>query len=138
LRSISPPRCVAAGLRALAVSLALFAVLGVGHVLPAFHFALVAHRVCAEHGELLHGSEALAKPSAPESDVSLVAREIGGHDHEHCGVLALPSTLAVPASFAAVFCRIPNDDAAAAASRARVAHVGIDLLSYAPKLAPPV
>jgi hypothetical protein len=128
---------VALGMRALTVSIALFAVLGVGHVLPAFHFALVAHRVCAEHGELLHESAAAAEPSRPSNDVSFVAREVPSHEHEHCGVLALPSSLALPASFGAVFCRITNDDAASAASRPLLAHVGIDLLSYAPKLAPP-
>jgi hypothetical protein len=128
---------VARMVRASATGLALFALLGVGHVLPAFHFALVAHRVCAEHGELVHESATAVEPSTPTSDVALVAGEAASHEHEHCGVLALPGSFALPASPAAPFDFVSGEDAIDAPGRALAAHVGIDLLSLAPKLPPP-
>jgi hypothetical protein len=127
----------ARALRVASASIALFALLGIGHILPAFHFALVAHRVCSEHGELLHEAAPPARAAARSRDVSLVAGEEAAHEHEHCGVLALPGSLAVPVSSAATFELVSSDAAAGSPGRASSAHVGIALLSYAPKLAPP-
>jgi hypothetical protein len=128
---------VARALRLSAASIALFALLGVGHVLPALHFALVAHRVCAEHGELVHESAPLAAPAARSSEVSLVGGAPVAHEHEHCGVLALPGSLALPASWADTVELASTGGTATAVDGARAAHIGIALLSYAPKLAPP-
>jgi hypothetical protein len=132
-------------LRAGAASIALFALVGVGHVLPAFHFALVAHRVCAEHGELIHegGSERAKaerslKAAAPEEGASVLQRSATVHEHEHCGVSAAPLTPGVaPRARADAFTLIARE-LDAATGRAAEAHVGIQLLAYAPKLAPPV
>jgi hypothetical protein len=124
-------------LRASAASLTLFVLVGVGQVLPIFHFALVAHSVCAEHGELVH--EAAPSAPVPRSEVpALVAGGEVGHQHEHCGVLALTRSLAIPA-FAPSQASPPASWAALpVAGAGRSAHVGIALLSYAPKLAPPL
>ncbi len=141
-------------LRCSAVSIALFVLLGIGHVLPALHFALVAHRVCAEHGELLHeaplqaaagqgvaghGALRSSQPSAPApAEVSLVASGgTGAHDHEHCGVLALPGSLGAPEALTSAACLLPAGWAASLPGHERAAHVYIALLAYAPKLAPP-
>jgi hypothetical protein len=137
------PRARAA-LRAGAASLALFALVGVGHVLPAFHFALVAHRVCAEHGELIHGgglgrgkAERPVKVGVPEDGSTVVEHSAVAHEHEHCGVSAAPvSAGAVPAVRGHDFTLL-GQALDATVGRALEAHVGIQLLAYAPKLAPP-
>jgi hypothetical protein len=126
-------------LRAAAASIALFALLGVGHVLPALHFALVAHRICAEHGELLH--EAALAPSAEVGSRSsvpeLAAGQLTEHEHEHCGVLALPGSFAVASSGAWREPSLPGEPVVGGSPGERRAHVGIALLLQAPKLAPP-
>ena len=68
-------------LRAGAASIALFALVGVGHILPAFHFALVAHRVCAEHGELIHeaGSDRAKAERAVKAGVKQVVFDRSGY-----------------------------------------------------------
>jgi hypothetical protein len=127
--------------------------LGVGHVLPALHFAFVAHRVCAEHGELLHSgdlpssdlptgrlySEDGAEPSS-EDNVAQDGIDPGGgagHEHEHCDTPALPgSTVAVLAG-RDVAHLLPAAWASRLSAQARAAHVDVALLLYAPKLAPP-
>jgi len=115
-----------------------------------FHFALVAHRICAEHGELLH--EAAPEPSAEagsRSDVPelvllsarapqpVVAGRHAGHEHDHCGVLALPGSFGTAPSAAWREPSAPSESVACASPGARPAHVGIALLLRAPKLAPP-
>jgi hypothetical protein len=128
-----------AWLRVAATSIALFALLGIGHVLPALHFALVAHRICAEHGELLHdaapepSAEAASRSSVPE----LAAGQHAGHEHDHCGVLALPGSFGAAPSAAWREPSAPSEPVADASAGERPAHVGIALLMRAPKLAPP-
>lgn len=126
----------AAGLRLAAASLALFAVLGAAHILPALHFALVVHCVCAEHGELLHEAAPASRPEVP-TETSVSAGGSGSHEHEHCPVVGASGSFAVlapPAERSAPAC--PGSEAEAF-GRARVAHPCIALLAYAPKLAPP-
>jgi hypothetical protein len=124
-----------AWLRLGAVSLAVFAWLGVAQLAPALHFALVVHRVCAEHGELLHEAAAPARAAAPAKAGVSAGNDVG-HEHEHCGVLATTGSLAQLAAPSAK--PAPGASARAAALRgARTAHVRIALLSFAPKLAPP-
>ena len=53
------------------------------------HMLLVEHTQCAEHGELVHGSEAHAHrpedPSAAEGSATLDTYEAGADDsHDHC------------------------------------------------------
>lgn len=124
-------------LRATAASVALFALLGVGHLLPALHFALVAHRICAEHGELVH--EAAPAPVVAErsSGPELVVGEHAAHEHEHCGVLALSGSPAVALSATGRELRSAGEPIASDRHGELCAHVGIALLLYAPKLAPP-
>jgi hypothetical protein len=121
-------------LRLCAASIALFALIGVGHVLPAFHFALVVHRVCAAHGELLHLAPTAQAPSH-SGDVSLIQRAV--NQHERCGVLAMPGLPALPASAPEVARAADTAESRIVLGRALAAHVGIDVLSYAPKRAPP-
>ena len=121
-------------LRRCAASIALFALLGVGHVLPALHFALVVHRVCAAHGELLHLAPTAEAPSR-SGDVSLIPRAVS--EHEQCGVLAMPGLPALPASAPEIARPTHTAQSWVVLGRALTAHVGIDVLSYAPKRAPP-
>lgn len=122
-------------LRRAAASLALFALLGIEHVLPAFHFALVVHRVCAAHGELLHVAPA-AEPPSHSAEASLLPR--APSDHDLCGVLAMPGLPAIPAGAPEVSRPVRGAEATLVLGHGRAAHVGIALLSYAPKRAPPV
>jgi hypothetical protein len=126
--------------------LALSVLLGVGHVVPAFHFLFVAHRLCAEHGELVDAtSEGTEGPRAQSPEFSSSSRLPAtirsghgvGHTHEHCGVLALARSLGAPLAprgFAGV---LPAACATSVPGEARAAHVEIALLLYAPKLEPP-
>jgi hypothetical protein len=114
----------------------LFAALGVAQLLPALHFALVVHRVCAEHGELVHESVPVAHEVAP-AEASIVARDGVSHEHEHCGVLAAPGSFAVLVPAAAQAAAPGAAGFVDGFGRARAAHVRIALLAYAPKLAPP-
>jgi hypothetical protein len=141
------PRAAANGLRgpawlrAAAAAIALFALLGVGHVLPALHFALVAHSICAEHGELLH--EPARAPSAQavgsrSSTSELVLGQHAEHEHEHCGVLALPGSFGLPSSASWREPSLLGEPIVCSAHGELAAHIGIALLFQAPKLAPPV
>ena len=125
-----------AWLRLGAVSLVLFAALGVAQVLPALHFALVVHRVCAEHGELVHEPASVAREAAPV-EASVVARDGVSHEHEHCEVLAAPGSFAALVPAAAEAAAPGALSFSVGFGRARAAHMRIALLAYAPKLAPP-
>jgi hypothetical protein len=125
--------------RSLAAWVALVVLLGVGHVVPALHFLLVAHHLCAEHGELVDATAEhveRAREKAP-NQVSVDAGSAAAHSHEHCGVLALAPTPASPAAVLGGVQRLPVAEVASSAGYAHAAHVGIELLLYAPKLAPP-
>jgi hypothetical protein len=123
----------------------LFALLGAGQLLPALHFAFVAHRVCAEHGASFH-SELHAEPEAGERSATAVdaaeiqvepAPGLPEHEHEHCSVLAAPGTAGVAFVPAACSANLPPAWEQLATLAERTAHVDIALLRYAPKLAPP-
>ena len=124
--------------------------LGPGPALSALHFAVVAHRVCAEHGALEHvgaDTEALEREAAQAGSARGATPDDGpalapgrgqaeGHGHESCGVAGASSNVAglppEPASVQALW--LPFAPAHSGAERA---HQGIALLHYAPKLAPP-
>jgi hypothetical protein len=125
------------------------ALLCVAPALPALHFALVLHRICPEHGELLHVGQADIEPGSgasasaehgAEKGPALHAASSGPSEHAHghdlCGVAsggagacALPTSLVSQA--------LASQDVTARSVQGANAHVGIALLSYAPKLAPP-
>lgn len=126
----------------------LCALLGPGPALPALHFALVAHRVCPEHGELEHVDPAtrqtegtrVASATSNSVDLSpaLVPGSDGsdGHGHEPCdGAAAGASGPVLPAAHAAL--AAPQAPSAAAPRGTERAHHRIALLCYAPKLPPP-
>jgi hypothetical protein len=57
------------------------------------HVALVAHRICAEHGEAIHAGQSVeaAKDQVQDNAPASVLAARGtamGHDHEHCLCLA--------------------------------------------------
>jgi hypothetical protein len=132
----------------------LCALLGPGPALPALHFAVVAHRVCLEHGELEHvgvdaavsGAVASAVVRAPPAtseagtDSGKAAApgrgNVDGHGHEACGVAGAAGHVAVLPPERAGVAGLELS-CSAACSGAERAHHGIALLSYAPKLAPP-
>jgi hypothetical protein len=75
-----------------------------------FHFALVAHAVCAEHGEFIHESEgghrhshAADRAASPERPATVVTAAAHDDEHAHCATFAdrrerlsvAPRTLAV-------------------------------------------
>jgi hypothetical protein len=118
------------------------------------HFSLVQHRICPEHGELLHVSAeefareassqvggSRAGPQSAGTAVASAAQGAGGnatdsHDHDACGVSVLGSVAAVwPAAATAVAALA--ELGATRPSGAERAHLGIALLHYAPKLEPP-
>jgi hypothetical protein len=116
--------------------------LGAQGLLPSLHQSLVAHRICEEHGELVeahdsHGGaleHAAEEPSALETAV----RAAGESDHdEHCdcvlgtfvsGGAALQGDSVSLASPGVVALKLASADAVATA----------EILSYAPKLSPPL
>ncbi len=125
-----------------ALLLALFALIGVGQVLPALHFMLVAHRVCAEHGETLHASDAseavdFAGVTGGEAELLLKPSPESEHEHEHCSVLGVGrSAHALLRAGGSRLGSLGAEERLDVAGE-RAAHVDIALLLYAPKLAPP-
>lgn len=76
----------------------------VSHLTTALHFALISHEICADHGELVHGTSASHRrvnidPTKRENVAALPGGEEAGHDHcpvlsrrlEHTAILAGPS-----------------------------------------------
>jgi hypothetical protein len=156
LSSVTPAAQLPHRSRSLIAWLALVLLMGVGHVVPAFHFLFVAHHLCAEHGELVDAGPdaALLHAGAPaprktaggsaatEADQAAPSGAICssgavGHSHEHCEVFA--ATRAAPAltPAPALAQLLPALQPLPAQGEARDAHLDIALLHYAPKLAPP-
>jgi hypothetical protein len=125
------------------------ALLCVGPALPALHFALVLHRICPEHGELLHVGQADMEPGTgasagaehgAEKGAALHAASSGTSEHAHghdlCGVTSGSATVsALPTSGLSQV--LASHTVPACAVQGANAHMGIALLAYAPKLAPP-
>lgn len=124
-------------LRASAASLALFVLLGAGQLLPAFHFAFVVHRVCAEHGELVHDAGPGPQASRSEGPAAVAGGDFS-HQHEHCGLAVLPRTFGTAMAAADELVGSAGTSALSPSVSERAAHIAIELLAYAPKLAPPV
>jgi hypothetical protein len=113
----------------------LLCVLGCGYALPALHFAVVAHEFCTEHGAIEHVHAASDTASADPSQNAATAAA-ASDEHECCGVLGV-SPPSVPVTEAALAVRVTLE-LAPAALREASANASVALLSYAPKLAPPV
>jgi hypothetical protein len=67
--------------------------LAFAQVLAFAHVALVAHRICAEHGEAIHASQPgqANAPAGFDSSLASVVPSRGaavGHAHEHCLCMA--------------------------------------------------
>jgi len=118
-------------------ALSLFA----GDLFRGLHLLTTRHVLCPEHGELIHaGEEAPAQRSGDTQDRAAVAPDgASGHHHDHCGVAATrpreehgvataPSPLAGVAPKAVATSAVPQ--------LPRV--VRVPVLSYAPKVSPPV
>jgi hypothetical protein len=138
-RRVVTPQSAAIRLMCGALRGLLLVVLGVGYLVPALHFTLVQHEICAEHGELRH-SDALAGTSeraAPSQASSLQDAVRVEHEHEHCAVLVTSSLRAISPSRSAAVLEPDPRGFVSELSRADTAHASLDLLFYAPKLAPP-
>ncbi|MET0413557.1 MAG: hypothetical protein ABW217_19775 [Polyangiaceae bacterium] len=123
------------------MALALSAVFGLAQVLPVLHFVLVAHQLCAEHGELVHadaGQDAAhaSEQHAASSEAQLVGAAGESHAHDHCGVVGSGHAHGVRLT-SPQGCLCAPSYLEAELSSARSAHSSIALLAYAPKLAPP-
>ena len=136
--------------RSLTAWLALGLLIGVGHVVPALHFLFVAHHLCAEHGELVDAADSVATDSVATRDQAAKGAAIavsdagarissgaGAHSHEHCEVFAVTRAAPALAPVPSLAQLLPAVELSPSEGKAREAHVDIDLLHYAPKLAPP-
>jgi hypothetical protein len=108
------------------------------------HGLLVRHSFCAEHGELIHPSEARSGSAAfaPASGKAAVeaqrSRAEAVHEHEHCAVFAhRRDALAAGAEARWVAVSPPAGQLAAALSAAQFQPPARSLLLLAPKTSPP-
>jgi hypothetical protein len=121
------------------------ALIAAGPSLSALHFARVRHRLCLEHGQLEHvdvhegatPSVTRERPAGPALSQDGSPSDLDAHSHDACAVTAPGSLVAVFSRLAAL-ALLAVCASALGAARARRAHVGIPLLRYAPKLAPPL
>ncbi len=108
-----------------------------GELLRVAHFAVVRHTVCVAHGDWSHHDNHNQVTEALSSSESSAPRLVAGAEtnDEHCSELATE-----PATFAAL--EAPrwletSIDFLEPDGRERTATLAIDVLSVAPKLAPP-
>ena len=104
------------------------------------HRLFVQHKVCAEHGEIVHaeGATAALQLAAGEArELRAAPTEATDHGHDHC-TLTLPRREDVlsPAP-AFVWLGLQVSSAIAAVDESVVALNGIELLRLAPKSSPP-
>ena len=104
----------------------------------AAHLVLVKHSLCAEHGELVHGSQrALAKdPSRGVPNSVSAAAHDGAKDHEHCPALLNNKNRVVPPASADIIHVVPLPPDVAMVDT--LTPVIVDVLRHAPKNSPPV
>jgi hypothetical protein len=115
-----------------------FALLAVGQVLPALHFALVGHRVCAEHGALEHSPHVVTSGASASHAPSASADFEAAEAHEHCSVPAIsPLRGTLPAREAHAVVRFSRLSLATV-TPCESPQLALSVLAYAPKLAPPV
>jgi hypothetical protein len=120
----------------LAAGLAALLLVG-GQGLSALHHALVAHRVCAEHGEWIHGAEHAADGATSAARSREVrAADGAGESHEHCAVLGRVDGHRAAVAPGVAVAAPPDVPAAPPAVVARSPWPGA-LLLIAPKTSPP-
>ncbi len=125
-------------LRRLCAALALIALILVGRFAESMHSAEVGHRVCPEHGELLHVAN--VHDHADESDVPVGAQVIpakSAPEHHHCQIANFLNSSGAswtPAHTDSHAFLVPGVADAARAESARVTRAP---LSFAPKHSPP-
>lgn len=125
-----------------ALAFALLALVGAEYALPGLHFASVKHQICAEHGELEHAELApsslhddVDRPSTPAVFGSAGAAQ---HAHDSCSVWTMSASSAlVDRGRGEPPVMGPETRPTSAVGQA-AAKRSVDVLSYAPKLAPPV
>lgn len=114
----------------------------VAQVAQAAHFVLVAHSVCAEHGELVHhahddDTHAVTQHEDEDAPNALYAAHVEDADqHDHCSTVSEQRQRIVPD-------RIESPQVAESALPTpvvteHVAVVVLDCLDVAPKSSPPV
>ena len=113
--------------------------LSAGYLVPSLHFAIVEHELCAEHGQLHHAEDpALSDSSFAAAPASKAAPSVEReHDHDHCGAFTTVSSRATSAGRSTLGFELSFQIAVAPPLDADAAHRSLELLSYAPKLAPP-
>jgi hypothetical protein len=124
-----------------ALGLYVAALLVVGQLTALFHFALVQHDVCSDHGELMHAGDAPAAAAAAIAREPLAVPGDADHGlaHEHCNSLARPSESAAVADAAAGFAIVaPPEGRQAVNSYAARARSRLTALVVAPKQSPPL
>lgn len=117
--------------------------LGAQGLLPALHQSLVSHRLCAEHGELVEAHESHAAVEVHAADAApgpeaLAIQSVPGSDHdEHCDCVLgvfLTSGGATRGDGTAV----ASPGVLAPELAHAEAFATAEILSFAPKLSPPV
>jgi hypothetical protein len=120
------------------------ATLVASHAASFAHFLLVAHRVCPEHGELLHGGASTSHPgsrlrvSERRSSVLAGARAQAAfsHDREQCEASTIDRMRAIAAPTEALAGPSPFEIIAGSAAPAPPASE-VALYRIAPKTSPP-
>lgn len=123
-----------------ALALALLALFGASHALPALHFAAIAHELCAEHGVLHHADSAAETHEHAEDAPALGVRagNAAEHEHEHCCSAGTSTQQAVQLHTPATSVLALARRATTAPADCDAAKSSVAVLRYAPKLAPPV
>jgi len=121
-------------LAAVVATLLLFA-----QVSLALHAVLVHHTVCAEHGELVHATEARSvdRHAAPGRVSAVPAEPPAAHEHGHC-LLGRRASDGVSLAPPAVCCAIHAPELVASGLAEASAHSSRLILFYSPKQSPPV
>lgn len=128
-------------LLALVTTLAAWLVV-VSHLTTALHFALISHEICADHGELVHGSSASHRSAAVPANAGDHAAALPGgtaEEHDHCPVLS--RRIEHTAVLANTSVRLPPvtvEHACLVTDRDGVVPSRSALLLAAPKQSPPV
>ena len=105
------------------------------------HMLLIEHTRCAEHGELVHGSEAHHHDASTHAEADELAFQSGSKDasgeaHEHCA-LSGDRRDGTPSIDHAKVARCPIADSPGAAPGDRFILVATERFRIAPKNSPP-
>jgi hypothetical protein len=112
---------------------------GAIHLAAVFHFTIIAHEVCAEHGELTHRAEASrGVPRQLPLNASAVSRGAAPALHDHClPSMARERHALVPDASWSEAIGAGLDAARALSFETTCSRVQSDVLLVAPKQSPP-